>query len=548
MKRERHSAALLLRPLLLILLVSLLWMPARAAYKLSAPTLTAAKLTPTGITLEWKPVSGSPAYQVMLKTNDGNWKAAGVTTDCSYTVVNLPSGNTYALSVRCWSSTKKQPLSSYDPVGKALRFYRPPILVSAKNGENGVTVTWKKSGGVKYCKVFYIDSRKSWHSAGITSSTSCLIKGLRPDADYSFAVRCMDVDKRTFLSASPKEYLRIHTWLSAPKITAVNLTTTGLQVNWEKVSWAPKYLVQYQGSDGVWKTAGMTDQNSFTVTGLKANQNYYFSVRCMNRSGRSILSPKSKTESATWYTGPLKNNRYAVSSTPYHLNQYNLLGYYGTLAQAKKAIASQSAATRDQWFVYDRADGMKVVYPDLSTRSKRVAKLVAWAMAISEDRRHGYSCVGEDSDNSVDIRLERWGLYGDYSCSTFASMAYELAGIVNLREVTKANHLVCRANGGTYQDSLNCTSIVQACRLSGKLVEVTDQFSRQGNSALQPGDLLVTGRQRHVAIYIGGGRVAEAAMNELGREFAKPTPGDQRGSEICISSGTGSFYYAFRAK
>lgn len=129
---------------------------------------------------------------------------------------------------------------------------------------------------------------------------------------------------------------------------------------------------------------------------------------------------------------------------------------------------------------------------------KATQQMEAWAL----DDSHGYD------------QAQRWGERGDYDCSSAVISAWELAGVP------------VKTNGATYTG--NMYSVFLRCGFE----DVTDQVELTYGSGLQRGDVLLN-HKNHTAIYIGGGRTAEASINELGTTTGGK-PGDQFGAEFLL--------------
>ena len=126
----------------------------------------------------------------------------------------------------------------------------------------------------------------------------------------------------------------------------------------------------------------------------------------------------------------------------------------------------------------------------------------AWAEKIAADNSHGY-----DQGN-------RWG--PDYDCSSLVISAYKAAGI----------SLNSTYTGNMWQDFLAHGFVVP------KNVDLAT------GAGLQRGDVLLN-TASHTAMYIGGGKIVQAASNEFGG-VTGGAPGDQTGGEIHVRS-----YYNF---
>lgn len=136
----------------------------------------------------------------------------------------------------------------------------------------------------------------------------------------------------------------------------------------------------------------------------------------------------------------------------------------------------------------------------------KIQSAVDWAVGIASDSSHGYA-----QDN-------RWG--PDYDCSSLVISAWEQAGVP------------VKSRGATYTG--NMKSVFLACGFK----DVTAQVNRSTGAGLQTGDVLLN-EQHHTAMYIGGGKLVQASINEKGG-IRNGQPGDQTGREI--AAGT---YYNF---
>lgn len=122
---------------------------------------------------------------------------------------------------------------------------------------------------------------------------------------------------------------------------------------------------------------------------------------------------------------------------------------------------------------------------------------VAWARRIAADDSHGYD------------QANRWG--SDYDCSSFVISAYKAAGVP----------LACTYTGDMRGDMLRCGFAV----VSSAVVDLAT------GAGLEAGDVLLN-YAHHTALYIGGGRIVQAGINERGG-VTGGAPGDQTGREIC---------------
>ena len=125
-----------------------------------------------------------------------------------------------------------------------------------------------------------------------------------------------------------------------------------------------------------------------------------------------------------------------------------------------------------------------------------IQNAVAWARGIAADASHGYD------------QANRWG--PDYDCSSFVISAYKAAGVP----------LACTYTGDMRGDMLRC----------GFAVVSSTAADLATGAGLEAGDVLLN-YAHHTALYIGGGRIVQASINERGG-VTGGAPGDQTGREI----------------
>lgn len=124
-----------------------------------------------------------------------------------------------------------------------------------------------------------------------------------------------------------------------------------------------------------------------------------------------------------------------------------------------------------------------------------IQNAVAWARQIAADDSHGYD------------QTNRWG--ADYDCSSFVISAYKAAGVP----------LECTYTGNMRGDMLR-----------RGFVDVTATCNLSTGAGVAAGDVLLN-YARHTALALGGGRIVQASINELGTA-TNGMPGDQTGREI----------------
>lgn len=131
-----------------------------------------------------------------------------------------------------------------------------------------------------------------------------------------------------------------------------------------------------------------------------------------------------------------------------------------------------------------------------------IEEAVNWAVGIAADAAHGYD------------QANRWG--PDYDCSSFVITAYEKAGAG------------VKTAGATYTG--NMKAVFLACGFE----DVTAEVGLSTGGGLERGDVLLN-HVHHTAMYIGGGQLVQAGINEKGA-VTGGVSGDQSGGEIAVRS------------
>ena len=125
-----------------------------------------------------------------------------------------------------------------------------------------------------------------------------------------------------------------------------------------------------------------------------------------------------------------------------------------------------------------------------------IESAAAYAQNIAADDSHGYDQAG------------RWG--PDYDCSSLVISAFRKAGVP----------LSCTYTGNMRGDMLRCG-----------FEDVTGSVDLNTGAGLERWDVLLH-HVHHTSLYIGGGQLVQASINEHGTTTGGQT-GDQTGREIC---------------
>ena len=272
---------------------------------IATPKISSATSTATGIQINWESVSGAEKYRLYYKTDSTSWKGIADTTSTSYTWTGTSSGTKYTFTVRCISDDGKRYTSDFDSAGKTLVYVAPPKITELSNTAEGVQINWGKVNGAAKYRVFYKVGNGGWTAIGDTTSTSYTWTGAKSGVNYTFTVRCVSADGKTFTSAYDTAGKSI-TFVVTPKISSATSVANGVQISWGSVSGAEKYRLYYKTDSQGWTGIADTTSTSYTWTGAKSGTKYTFTVRCVSEDGKSYTSgydPAGK--SLTYIAAPI---------------------------------------------------------------------------------------------------------------------------------------------------------------------------------------------------------------------------------------------------
>ena len=267
------------------------------SYKLLATPAVSVAHGTDSVTVSWGAVSGAVKYRVFLKTSKG-WETLADVSGTSYTMA-AASGKSYTFTVRCIDAAGNY-TSGYNTAGKTITFVEQPAISGVEAASSGVTVKWGKvSGAVKY-RLFY-KSGSGWTKIADTTKTSYTWSGAKSGTEYTFTVRCVSSDGKSFTSAYDQTGVRF-CYVAAPTLTKVANVSGGFKLTWSAVGGAAKYRIYYQMDSGAWSQLAETGQTSYTMTGADSKAKYAFAVQAVSQTGTASV------RSNTWKTMVFTNS------------------------------------------------------------------------------------------------------------------------------------------------------------------------------------------------------------------------------------------------
>ena len=303
---------------------------ANTRLKLSKPGYITSTATQNSITLTWGKVKGATGYRIYVRNKTtGKWETlVSSTSFTTYTLTNLKAGTDYSYAVKAFAKDKK---TVYAPVyislnTKTLSSSDKQVKVT-KVTDSSVVLKWDKEKNAYGYRVYILKKTSGKWETLIknTRETSATVKGLNDGENYVFAVRSYKMSSNTVVWSPVSDMLRI-TVLTAPrKLTKINCEAaeTSVKLSWEKLDGATGYRV-YIKNGSTWKALKTTNDNSYTVKGLKSATKYTFAVRSYAKSGNCTV----------WASDYTSKSAYTVPSEPTKINA-SVSGNSVTLSWAK---------------------------------------------------------------------------------------------------------------------------------------------------------------------------------------------------------------------
>ena len=185
-----------------------------------------------------------------------------------------------------------------------------PKISKAESVYGGVKLTWNKVNGAAKYRVYYKGS-KGWTKMVDTTSTSYIDKDVSSGRNYTYTVRCISADGKSFTSGYDSKGTTVK-YIAAPEISKLENVNGGVKISWDKVSGAAKYRVYYKGSKG-WTKMVDTTSTSYTDKDVSSGRNYTYTVRCITSDAKKFTSGYNPTGKSVKYVATPKISKAEVT-------------------------------------------------------------------------------------------------------------------------------------------------------------------------------------------------------------------------------------------
>ncbi len=242
--------------------------------------------TNQGVKISWSADPAAEEYKIYRKASgETEWAVIDtVGADETFTYdKNVKSGKKYTYKVAGSNFVGEGQSSS----NVTITYYASP-KVSIKNTTKGVYLSWSKISGATKYKIYRQTSGSSkWTLIDTETGTSFTDKTAKSGKKYYYRVRAAKGDVMSGYNEVSKYFL------SAPKLSSVKNSSSGVAVSWGKVTGAEGYKVYRKSGSGSYKYIGKTSKTAYTDTTAKSGTTYTYTVKAY----------KSKTDGAYNSTG-----------------------------------------------------------------------------------------------------------------------------------------------------------------------------------------------------------------------------------------------------
>ena len=270
----------------------------KVTVNLPAPQITGLANTTGGIKISWNKVDGAYGYRLYYKPASGGWKRFKDTTATSFTDSGVVPNKTETYTIRCIDKNGNT-ISSFNSNGWSKK-YTPvaPTISKLENTSGGIKISWNKIAGVYGYRLYYKTSSGGWKRFKDTTATSFTDSGVSPNRTETYTIRCIDKNGKTVSGFYSRGWSKKYTPV-APTITRLSNTSKGVSVTWNKIAGVYGYRL-YRKYDGGSRTKVKdTTSTSFTDSGAKKGKKVTYTVRCIDRKGKTVSGFNSKGWSIT---------------------------------------------------------------------------------------------------------------------------------------------------------------------------------------------------------------------------------------------------------
>ena len=218
-----------------------------------------------------------------------------------------------------------------------------PQITSLKNTTGGVKITWNKVDGAYGYRLYYRPASGGWKRFKDTTSTSFTDSSVVPNKTETYTIRCLDKDGNTISGFNSKGWSKKYT-ASTPSINKLENTSGGIKLSWNKVTGAYGYRLYRKTSSG-WKRIKDTTATTYTDSAVKSGRTETYTIRCIDRNGKTVSGYNSKGWSKKYVYNPPKSIK--LNKTSAYIGKKESVTLKYTLSAGSTSTVTWSSSNKN---------------------------------------------------------------------------------------------------------------------------------------------------------------------------------------------------------
>ena len=309
---------------------------------LSTPQITSLKNTTGGVKITWNKVDGAYGYRLYYRPASGGWKRFKDTTATSYTDSSVVPNKTETYTIRCLDKDGNT-ISGFNSNGWSIKYVPvAPTISKLKNTSSGIKLTWNKIAGV-YGYRLYRKTSTGWKRFKDTTATSFTDSGVTANKTEIYTIRCIDSNGNTVSGFNSKGWSKKYT-ASTPSISKLENVSGGIKISWNKVAGVYGYRLYHKTSSG-WKRFKDTTATTYTDTAVKSGRTETYTIRCIDRNGKTVSGYNSKGWSKKYVYNPPKSIK--LNKTSAYIGKKESVTLKYTLSAGSTSTVTWSSSNKN---------------------------------------------------------------------------------------------------------------------------------------------------------------------------------------------------------
>ena len=309
---------------------------------LSTPQITSLKNTTGGVKLQWNKVNGAYGYRLYYRPASGGWKRFKDTTSTSFTDSSVVPNKTETYTIRCLDKDGNT-ISGFNSKGWSIKYVPvAPTISKLENTSSGIKLTWNKIAGV-YGYRLYRKTSTGWKRFKDTTATSFTDSGVTANKTEIYTIRCIDKGGNTVSGFNSKGWSKKYT-ASTPSISKLENTSGGIKLSWNKVTGAYGYRLYRKTSSG-WKRIKDTTATTYTDSAVKSGRTETYTIRCIDRNGKTVSGYNSKGWSKKYVYNPPKSIK--LNKTSAYIGKKESVTLKYTLSAGSTSTVNWSSSNKN---------------------------------------------------------------------------------------------------------------------------------------------------------------------------------------------------------